>query len=226
MSSWIGSAISGLLGFAGQERTNQINLKEAARNRRFQERMRNTQYQSAVADMQAAGINPALAIGQGGNAAPSGSMAAPAGDSVGSALQAATQKKQLKLLGEQVRKASAEASSARTQARADQQEYQFRYGTLDWDRDGNPEQLATQLHRLGLLQTEANLTSARQMNRLRELPSGLAGSLSDNFMGLGSSAIRSGAQATQLFKDAGQQLLQRMLNRAGSSPRSRRNRNR
>lgn len=50
------------------------NSIEAGLNRDFQERMSNSQYQRAVGDMQAAGINPMLAVSQGGAGNVSGSM--------------------------------------------------------------------------------------------------------------------------------------------------------
>lgn len=54
------------------DRTNEIHQWEYANNQAFQERMANTAYQRATADMRAAGLNPILAYQQGGASAPSG----------------------------------------------------------------------------------------------------------------------------------------------------------
>ena len=86
------SLFSGFLGMEGQERANQQNMEiaqtnsafnasEAEKNRHFQEVQRETQYQTAVEDMIAAGLNPMLAYSQGG--------ARPTGGSQGSAVQPA-----------------------------------------------------------------------------------------------------------------------------------------
>jgi hypothetical protein len=97
-----GDAIGGILGFVGQQQTNQkawdiaqsanaASAEQAMRQMDFQERMRATQYQTAVEDMQKAGLNPMLAYQQGGAGTPSGAMGqvstAKVGNAIGSALQ-------------------------------------------------------------------------------------------------------------------------------------------
>lgn len=71
----IGAVAGAALGWLGGNQMNNANAKQAQKNRDFQERMSNTSYQRAVADMKAANLNPALAYGQGGASSPSGSTA-------------------------------------------------------------------------------------------------------------------------------------------------------
>lgn len=65
------------------ERAMQYNSAEAQKNRDWQEKMSNTAYQRAMADMKEAGLNPILAANLGGASTPGGASGTVAGASMG-----------------------------------------------------------------------------------------------------------------------------------------------
>lgn len=117
--------IGGALGSLGQSSANAQNLKIAREQMRFQERMRNSEWQAAVKDMQLAGLNPALAYEKGGASSPAGSSAtmqnaaAPLSAGVSSAAQNAAMFSQISLQQAEAKKTNAEAMFVEARAQAE-----------------------------------------------------------------------------------------------------------
>lgn len=93
---------------AGQMLFNSI---EARKNRDWQEYMSSTSYQRAVADMKAAGLNPALLYGRGASGA-----STPSGSSASSSLGDVVNLSELLLLKEQIKQTSASARLTEAEA--------------------------------------------------------------------------------------------------------------
>jgi hypothetical protein len=83
-----GDPISSILGFIGQQQTNQANWDIAQSNNAFSASQFASRYQTTVSDLQKAGLNPMLAYGQGGGSPPTAAPVAPMGNKIASAMAA------------------------------------------------------------------------------------------------------------------------------------------
>lgn len=107
--------IGGWLGKEGQEDTNSANAAMAREQMEFQREMSNTAYRRAAADMQAAGLNPALAAKLGPASTPPGALAM-AGNEMGAALSGASSAGQASMQHIQRSNMMAQGENLRAQA--------------------------------------------------------------------------------------------------------------
>ena len=112
--------LGGALGFMGAQQTNQSNWDISQSNNAWSASQFAQRYQTTVADLQKAGLNPMLAYGQGGGSPPTAAPVQPMQNKIGSALSGYNERRSndsmVALQGNQAKAAEAQANASDTQS--------------------------------------------------------------------------------------------------------------
>lgn len=149
------AAAGGLLSYFGQRSANARNIALAREQMRFQERMSNTQFQRRMRDLRKAGVNPLLAVSQGGASSPAGQTArveSAEGSGVTSAMRALQTMAQTQQLEAAAR---LQTTSARVAGEG------LREVTFQPEAGGRPQQMSIIAARM-LSEMERNVSTAVQ----------------------------------------------------------------
>lgn len=163
----LGAIVSGLTSLAGGAATAGYNAAEAAKNRDFQERMTKHRYQYQVADLRAAGLNPALSYMNAPSAAPGGSTASVGditGGAVTSGLAAKRQSTELAVMRSAMEKNRADTDNALGQE-ANARAMAASNSALEAQRNLQNEQLELAMP---MLKADAEFFSSDTGNKLRK----------------------------------------------------------